>query len=243
MLSRDRVRDLLTNLSAEVEISTTEYVPPGSVALPAAKRLEKTVEGWVPESAEKLGTGLVLVAGPRLRLAISPPFPLQRPATTWPGPDFAPLNELISAPRTVAVVLLRLGAYAVGIAEDARLVTSKTGTRYVHGRHRAGGQSQRRFERNREQWIAKLFDEACRVLRDRLRPYEGRIDHLTLGGDRHVLSRFMKRCDALRLLEDRLLPRSVPVERPNLASLEKACEAIWASRVFRAPEREGVSCE
>jgi peptide subunit release factor 1 (eRF1) len=161
---------------------------------------------------------------------------MQPPETTSPGADFAPLRELLAKRRTVAVVLLRLGAYAVGVIDDGELVASKTGTRYVHGRHRAGGQSQRRFERNREQWIRALFDRVCQVAQDRFKPYEGRIDHLAFGGDRHVLARFMKACEALNALEDRLLRRTTPVERPGLGALRQACDSIWESRVATAPD-------
>lgn len=234
-LSRNRLRDLLTGLSAEVEVTSTEYVPAGEWAGFHSDRPGLTDWEWLPKSFQESESGLVLVSGPELRLAISPPFPMQPPGTTSPGADFARLREDLAKRRTVAVVLLRLGAYAVGVIDDGELVASKTGTRYVHGRHRAGGQSQRRFERNREQWIRALFDRVCRVAQDRFKPYEGRIDHLALGGDRHVLARFMKACEALHALEDRLLRRTTPVERPGLGALRQACDSIWESRVVTAP--------
>ncbi len=233
VLSRERMRQLLSTISSDVEVASTEYVPAGDSP---GRGYE-----WVPRSAAEDGSGLVLISGPALSLAVSPPFPVPAPGAIWPGPDFRPLHQLLTEPRTVAVVLLRLGAYAVGVIEDQELVASKTGTRYVHGRHRAGGQSQRRFERNREKWIRELFDQVCRTAHERFGPYQRRIDHLALGGDAQVLSRFMGRCEALSYLDDRWLPQRVPVHRPNMNALLEAREAIWSSRVYRAPQPEILS--
>ncbi|MEE9269978.1 MAG: Vms1/Ankzf1 family peptidyl-tRNA hydrolase, partial [Candidatus Krumholzibacteria bacterium] len=149
--------------------------------------------------------------------------------------DFTALKEFTARRRTVAIVLLRLGAYAVGVAVDGKLEVTKSDTRYVKGRHRAGGQSQRRFERNREKWIRELFDKACRDAKERFAPFSNSIDHLALGGDRQVLNSFMKRCDALSPLQDRLLPGRVAVDRPNTGALEAAARDLWSWRVYRAP--------
>jgi hypothetical protein len=49
----------------------------------------------------------------------------------------------------LGLVLVRRGGYAVGLARDGRLVTSKVGTRYIQSRTAAGGWSQQRFARRR----------------------------------------------------------------------------------------------
>jgi len=189
--------------------------------------------GWLPATARASETGLALVRSESFEIAVAPPFPVERASgSEVPGGPLEPLRELLLRKRLVAVVLLRLGAYAVGILHDGHLVLSKTGTRYVRGRHRAGGQSQRRFERNREKWVRELFDEVCGVCRSRLGPYAGGLQHLAIGGDRHVLGQFLKRCGWLAPLADRLLPSHVPVRRPGLAALRRAGEAVWSSRVY-----------
>jgi peptide subunit release factor 1 (eRF1) len=136
---------------------------------------------------------------------------------------------------TVAIILLRLGHYAVGLAEDERLIVSKTGARYVKNRQRQGGQATNRFVRNREKWIQELFDEAGQVARSRFEQYDGRIDWLALGGDRLVLAQFLKRVRLPAGLEDRLLPWQVPVERPGRSAMESAVRDAWASRVYESP--------
>ena len=188
---------------------------------------------WLPDAARGSETGLALVRTESFEIVVAPPFPMERPSgREAPEGPLAPLRQLLLRRRLVAVVLLRLGAYAVGILHDGHLVLSKTGTRYVRGRHRAGGQSQRRFERNREKWVRELFDEVCEVCRSRMGPYIGELQHLAIGGDPHVLGQFLKRCEWLAPLADRLLPSRLPVRRPGLAALGRAGQAVWSSRVY-----------
>ena len=52
--------------------------------------------------------------------------------------------------RRIGVLLVRLGGHAAGVFEGRRLVSSKVGSRQVHGRSAAGGWSQQRFARRRE---------------------------------------------------------------------------------------------
>jgi hypothetical protein len=97
-----------------------------------------------------------------------PPFPQpHRPDSAVPalvagaeagvgGPDpegaAAAMAAYAAADRTVGVLLVRLGGYAVGVFAGAppQLLSSKTGSRPVHGRSAAGGWSQHRFARRRE---------------------------------------------------------------------------------------------
>jgi hypothetical protein len=91
------------------------------------------------------------------------------------------------AERRVGVLLVRLGGYAAGIFEGTRLVASKVGSRQVHGRSAAGGQSQQRFARRREgqarQALAAAADTAAAVLL----PAVSTLDAVVLGGDRRAV--------------------------------------------------------
>ena len=145
---------------------------------------------------------------------------------------FRALRAHLAQPVTVGIILLRLGYYAVGVARDEGLVVTKTGSRYVKGSHRAGGQSANRFKRNREKWIREFFDEACDVARTRFAQSPGPIDWLALGGDRQVLYRFLKRCPQLSDLAGRTTPWPVPVNRPGRTALNDAVRYVWSSRVW-----------
>src|SRR5258708_1520108 len=67
------------------------------------------------------------------------------------------------AGRTVAVLLVRLGGYAAGVftGPSAHLAASKVGSRLVHGRSAAGGTSQQRFARRREQQASEALGAAA----------------------------------------------------------------------------------
>ena len=95
-----------------------------------------------------------------------------------------------AAGRTVGVLLVRLGGYAAGVFTGAppRLADSKVGSRLVHGRSAAGGQSQQRFARRREKQAAEALgaaaDTAAAVFGRSGRP----LDALVLGGDRRAVA-------------------------------------------------------
>ena len=120
----------------------------------------------------------------------------------------------------------------MGVFEGERLVDSKTGQRFVKGRHKAGGTSQQRFARGREKQAREMFDKACEVVRARFEPVERDLDHIFLGGDRHTLGAFLKRCPYLRPLEDRTMKRLLPVARPGQKALEAMPREIFKSQVL-----------
>ncbi|PPB50431.1 hypothetical protein C4K88_00535 [Arthrobacter pityocampae] len=73
-------------------------------------------------------------------------------------------GELLSAvdpAGTVGILLIRRGGYSVGVAQDGRILASKTGTRYVQGRTAAGGWSQQRFARRRANQADALVEETA----------------------------------------------------------------------------------
>lgn len=228
-LTRAGTFELIDQLESDVEIDTVALISPDT-ALPG--KLPDLA--WLPENVRRNKAGLAVIYGPETLLALTSPFPVPS-RSSGTSNDFAALRTFVERRRTVAIVLLRLGAYAVGVAVDGELKVTKSDTRYVKGRHKAGGQSQRRFERNREKWVRELFDKACRDAMERFTPFSGTIDHLALGGDQQVLNSFMKRCDALNGLQDHLLPGRVTVDRPNTGALKAAARDLWSWRVYNAP--------
>ncbi len=128
----------------------------------------------------------------------------------------------------LAVVLVRRGGYAVGVAEAGRLTAHKVGTRYVQSRTAAGGWSQQRFARRRanqaEQLVEAAADHAARLLTG-VRP-----SGVVLGGDKALVSALL---DDERLAGLRDLPRRelYDLPEPRLAVLERAIERGRAVRV------------
>ena len=96
------------------------------------------------------------------------------------------LAEHVMADRTVGVLLVRLGGYAAGVFTGAEpvLVASKVGSRLVHGRSAAGGQSQQRFARRRENQARQALTAAADTAAAVFGPYK--LDALVLGGDKRA---------------------------------------------------------
>ena len=79
------------------------------------------------------------------------------------------------------MVLVRLGGYAAGVFHGGSLVASKVGSRLVQGRTAAGGWSQQRFARRRDnqarQASEAAADHAARILGGRAMPIVTGGDH------------------------------------------------------------------
>jgi hypothetical protein len=166
----------------------------------------------------------------------SPFPPLPAPAGgSWPdGP--ADVAELIAAhavaDRIVGVFLVRLGGFAAGVftGSPPRLVSSKVGTRLVHGRSAAGGTSQQRFARRRENQAAAAVNAAADTAVKVLVPYTGRLDAVVLGGDRRAVSG--ARADPrLRPVMKLAVDRFLTVPDPRLAVLRDAPRLFLAVRI------------
>ncbi len=173
-------------------------------------------------------TGAVLFGSAKSQLVVLPPFAISAsgPVTGW---DSGPLMSTLQRERDIAVVLLRLGRYAVGVFRGTKLVASKTDTRYVKGKHKAGGTSQLRFQRIRENQARALFDKTCEMVRQVFGPYEDSLHNLALGGERHTLLGLRERCPYLARFASGLIPRVLEARVPNLETLQKCGPRLYES--------------
>jgi len=126
---------------------------------------------------------VVLAAADGTAAGIRVPFP---PLAVDPADPYGGLVAHALAGRRVGVLLVRLGGYAAGIAEGDRLVASKVGSRQVHGRSAAGGQSQQRFARRREGQVRVALAAAADTAAAVLVPAVPTLDAVVLGGDRRA---------------------------------------------------------
>jgi hypothetical protein len=138
-----------------------------------------------------------------------PPFPpagglaaLIEGAVPLDVEDPAAIAEALAAharrPRTVGVLLVRLGGYAAGVftGYPPVLQDAKVGSRLVHGRSAAGGWSQHRFARRRE----KQVNEALTAAADAAVMIFGRGG---MGGKKETATARSKNLDAVVLGGDR----------------------------------------
>ncbi|MGH3776039.1 MAG: acVLRF1 family peptidyl-tRNA hydrolase [Pseudonocardiaceae bacterium] len=131
------------------------------------------------------------------------------------------LLDHLMVPRTIGLLLVRLGGYSVGIARAGVVLTSSTGSRQVHGRSAAGGQSQQRFARRREGQarvaLRAAADTAARVLL----PRAAELDAVVLGGDTAAL-RSLAADPRLAALLAQAEPHVLDIPEPRRAVLDEA---------------------
>jgi len=132
--------------------------------------------------------------------------------------------------RRVAVLLIRRGGYAAGVFEAATLVASKVGNRYVQGRTAAGGTSQQRFSRRRDNQAAALVGSAVEVALRIIAPETPTLTALFTGGDRPLIASAL--ADP-RLAKVAALPRGpwLVVGDPRLKVLREAGQRARAVRI------------
>ena len=158
-----------------------------------------------------------------------PPFPPLPAGSAGTGAELA-AHAL--AERTVAVLLVRLGGYAAGVfaGPDARLVASKVGSRLVHGRSAAGGQSQQRFARRREKQATEALAAAADCAATVFGDYAGRIDALVPGGDKRAVAA-LHDDPRLRPYFQLAVDRFLTVPDPRLKVLQATPKAFRAIRI------------
>ncbi len=148
-----------------------------------------------------------------------------------------------AADRTVGVLLVRLGGYAVGVFSGSppRLVSSRTGSRLVHGRSAAGGWSQHRFARRRENQAATALRAAADAAAEVLGQYgPDRLDAVVLGGDKRSAAGLRGDPRLEKYLAKAATGRFLTVPDPRLAVLRDTPRAFLAIRIrLTEPESDG----
>ena len=130
--------------------------------------------------------------------------------------DPATYADAAVAPADWGVLLVRKGGFAMARMRGVETGESKTGQRHVQGRTKAGGQSQQRFARRRDNQARQAYeaaaDHAARILGTLAGP-------VVVGGDRPAVEEVLAdpRLATLRVVEPWL-----PVPDPRRSVLEQA---------------------
>ena len=187
------------------------------------------VERWFHNFSERHGAPALDVVGGRLRAraedgaVAEAALPLGR---SYAGaPDVAAFAGEVRAPLPWGVLLVRKGGFAVATGRGPTVVGSKVGQRHVQGRTKAGGQSQQRFARRRDnqarQAYAAAADHAARVLGS------GALRVVT-GGDRGAVEEVL--ADP-RLRRVRVVPPWLALPDPKRNVLDDAIRDATAVKV------------
>lgn len=137
------------------------------------------------------------------------------------APDPPTVPDLLAAaapPASWGVLLVRKGGFAVARLRHDAVVDTKTGQRHVQGRTKAGGQSQQRFARRRQQQARVAYEAAAghasRILGTHL-------DALVVGGDATAVDAVLAD-PRLTGLRERVVGDPLPVPDPRRSVLEEA---------------------
>ena len=161
---------------------------------------------------------------------VTPPFGLDHEAE-YERVVVEPLLDALGRDHTVAVLLVRLGGYALGVLEGERVVASKVGTRFVKGRHKKGGSSANRFRRRREEQERDLIEAAAAEAARVLGPWRDKVGYVALGGDRTAVGRTIAERPELDWLNPLALERFFDVPDPRLRVLEELPYQLYAAKV------------
>jgi hypothetical protein len=184
------------------------------VLVPAARW-----ERWVANFATGHGGATLSVADGALRgravdgshFAARLPF-----GTSYAGdPEAGAFAALAVAPGEWGVLLVRKGGFAVARLSGTDLVEHKVGQRHVQGRTKAGGQSQQRFARRRDNQARQAYeaaaDHAARILAG--------LRVVVTGGDHAAVAAVL---EDPRLASVSVVDTWLPVPDPRRAVLDRA---------------------
>lgn len=150
---------------------------------------------------------------------------------------YSDLDAFLAAavePRRLGLLLARKGAAALGIAVGDRLEASKVDTSYVQSRTAAGGWSQQRFARRRENQAKAAAGDAADLAARLLLPAAGTLAALVCGGDRRTVDTILadRRLAPLAALRS---DRHLQVPDPRHAVLVEAARAARAVAIHLPP--------
>lgn len=145
----------------------------------------------------------------------------------------------IARPARVGLLLARKGALACGVVDGTDVSTSKVERFYVQGRTAAGGWSQQRYARRRDNQADAAAQKAADVVARVLLPYlpgvtRDPIVSLVCGGDRAMVDAVLadRRLEPLTALRH---PHLLDVPEPRLEVLRDAAVAARRVRIHLVP--------
>ncbi len=236
LMSRNRMLRFLEELENASGITVSLCFPPGVTETEIEELIDRA--SGLPEMPSDLvnlirtsKTGAAIFWGEQNRCMVIPPFPIVG-KQACDGYHPTCLSSLLQHDLLIALVLVRLGDYAIGVFRGEEFLTGKVGTGLVHSRHRKGGSSQRRFERHREKQMESFFIRVCGHVRAQLEPYALHLDYIFYGGERNTLLNFRKQCRFLEQFDSQTMGNVLNVRRPRQADLKESIAQVWSSQLI-----------
>jgi peptide subunit release factor 1 (eRF1) len=235
-LGRLKALGFLNELASTEGKAISMYLRAGLARAHVETRLEEVfgpvdIPPGIAETIAASKMGAVFFRSPLQMYLVMPPFPIKEEYVA-DGYDVGPLRSLLRHDFLIALVLVRLGAFSIGICQGTKVIDSKTGTGLVHARHKKGGSSQARFARHREKQIEEFLGRVCGHVRGHIEPHARSLDYLVYGGARTTILSLQKACPLLSQFNDRILRTLLDIPEPRRAVLEKAIDIIWSTGVI-----------
>ena len=146
--------------------------------------------------------------------------------------NFSSLDEIVNfiqIDKEIFIFFIELRSWIIGRIKFKEILASKRGSRYVKGRHKAGGQSQRRFERNREKWIEELYKKFVLDINDFFKKNRSESDYYLAFGEEKVINDLFN-YDFKN--KNKFIKRKSSLKNYNSKTLVSASTNIWSSRVY-----------
>jgi len=242
VFSREKLIRFLDRLEGSTGHYLTVYIKPSSfpgyvTEFPArfgpfAGELAEALTGEdVSRQAQLYETGAVIFwSETENRSIILPPFPVLEDGVFTGRPEVTPIHQLLEKERTLGLVLVTWGWYAVGVAGGGVILEYKKGTGHIHKRHKKGGSSSKRFARRIEEQKNEFLRRVAYRVEEKLRGH--RMEQIFFGGNRLILKPLLEECPYLKSEADKLSKRFFNVRYADMEALSGSLENANASLVF-----------
>jgi len=216
-ISRTKLINLLNDDQLNQNIISIEVID--SEKLSGIKELD---------SFGNINQQIIIIVSKEHSLFISLPFPFNKIKPR----SCAEIISILSNNITIGVLFFELGSWVSGIIKYKKVLLSKRGSRYVKGRHKAGGQSQRRFERNREKWIEELNKKVYEDIKKYISSEQNNLDYFILLGEENSLNEFVKTTDLEKIFGQKIIYRKSSLKNYNSKTILKASSNLWSSKIY-----------
>ena len=176
--------------------------------------------GLAEMTTEAAGVALRGADGTTARIAV--PFP---PMAVGAREPIEAVLDHIAGLGSLALFLVRAGAHSVGVAVRGVVEESSTRRPYVQGRTAAGGWSQQRYARRRDNQLTSSLEHAADLAARVLVPELTRLTGLVVGGDAGAIE---------RVLADRRLAGLAALPRRSFPDIPEPRRAVLDEVVTRA---------
>jgi hypothetical protein len=133
------------------------------------------------------------------------------------------------ATERVGLLVIRKGGFSVGAAQGIDIIAHRTGSRYLQGRTAAGGWSQQRYARRRDNQADAGYALSGKAVEEVVLPLISTLTRVVAGGDRAAVRTVLSQ-RGLEPIARLLSPAMLAVGPPKRTSLD---ELVAKARLIR----------